>query len=282
MSPWVSPLLLWLLGVAVQPAMVMFHYPRWSPDGRWLVLTTNVEGGDDEEVWVVSADGATKRRLTTNDVPDTGADWLADGRTIVFERQTPSGTERLAMDADGRNVRPDAVDQARLASRRRSHDGATLEERRNDAGQIVIFRSTQGEQRIGAARWSEQPSFSPDGRFVVIEQRDDPHEILKSEIAVWDASTRQLRVVGRGTDPSWSPDGRTLLFKRPSTPGDELHITTLDRASGTSRTLARGVHPQFSPDGSWIVYMSDDPARADVYVMRADGGDRRCVTCSWK
>ena len=33
----------WLVGVvmwtAAQHGMVMFHYPRWSPDGRWLVMT---------------------------------------------------------------------------------------------------------------------------------------------------------------------------------------------------------------------------------------------------
>ena len=54
----------WLAGVVmwatVQHGMVMFHYPRWSPDGRWLVMTSNIDGGSDEEVWVVSADGVSK------------------------------------------------------------------------------------------------------------------------------------------------------------------------------------------------------------------------------
>jgi hypothetical protein len=50
------------LVTAAQHTMVMFHYPRWSPDGNWIVLTSNIDG-DDEEVWLISADG-TPRCLT--------------------------------------------------------------------------------------------------------------------------------------------------------------------------------------------------------------------------
>jgi Tol biopolymer transport system component len=49
--------------------MVMFHAPRWSPDGKWLVLSSNVDGPD-EEIWLVSADGKTRRKLTDNGVAD--------------------------------------------------------------------------------------------------------------------------------------------------------------------------------------------------------------------
>ena len=117
----------WLVGVVMwataQHGMVMFHYPRWSPDGRWLVMTSNIDGGGDEEVWVVSADGVSKRRLTTNDVADTAADWLPDGRSIVFERQTATGVETLAMDMDGKNVRAYTPDAARLKQLRLANGG---------------------------------------------------------------------------------------------------------------------------------------------------------------
>ena len=125
----------WLAGVVMwataQHGMVMFHYPRWSPDGQWLVMTSNIDGGGDEEVWVVSADGVSRRRLTTNDVADTAADWLPDGRSIVFERQTAAGVETLAMDADGANVRAYVPDAARLKQLRLANGGKTVAERRS-------------------------------------------------------------------------------------------------------------------------------------------------------
>ena len=117
----------WLVGVVMwataQHGMVMFHYPRWSPDGRWLVMTSNIDGGGDEEVWVVSADGVSRRQLTTNDVADTAADWLPDGRSIVFERKSATGVETLAMDADGANVRAYVPDAARLKQLRLANGG---------------------------------------------------------------------------------------------------------------------------------------------------------------
>jgi Tol biopolymer transport system component len=275
----------WLVGVVMwataQHGMVMFHYPRWSPDGRWLVMTSNIDGGDDEEVWVVSADGVSKRRLTTNDLADTAADWLPDGRTIVFERRAGNAAETLAMDADGKNVRAYAPDRARLKQLRLVNGERTVAERRSRDGQSIYVKDASGERRIGQKRWSEQPSLSPDGRFVILEQRQDPHEILSSEIALWDSNTNLVKVLARGTDPSWSPDGRTVLFKAPAEGTGELRITILDVISGARRTLAAGVHPQFSPDGTEIVYMTDDAHRTDVYVIRVDGSAKRCLTCAW-
>ena len=260
----------------------MFHYPRWSPDGRWLVMTSNIDGGDDEEVWVVSADGVSKRRLTANDVADTAADWLPDGRSIVFERRAGGGVEALAMDIDGKNVRAYVPDAARLKQLRLANGGRTVAERSSQDGQAIYVKDASGERRIGQKRWSEQPSLSPDGRYVLLEQREDPHEILASDIALWDSKTDTVKVLARGTDPSWSPDGRMVLFKGPAEATGELQITILDITSGALRTLAAGVHPQFSPDGREIVYMTDDAHRADVYVIRADGSAKRCVTCAWK
>ena len=279
---WIACLAGVVMSVIAQHGMVMFHYPRWSPDGRWLVMTSNIDGGDDEEVWVVSADGVSKRRLPANDVADTAADWLPDGRSIVFERRAGNGVETLAMDADGTNVRAYAPDAARLKQLRLANGGRTVAERSSQDGQAIYVKDASGERRIGQKRWSEQPSLSPDGRYVLLEQREDPHEILASDIALWDSKTDTVKVLARGTDPSWSPDGRTVLFKAPAEATGELQIAILDIASGALRTLAAGVHPQFSPDGREIVYMTDDAHRTDVYVIRADGSAKRCVTCAWK
>ena len=259
-----------------QHGMVTFHFPRWSPDGQWLVFTTNVDG-DDEEVWVLSRDGAVKRKLTNNTVEETAADWHADGRRIVFQRHDAGGVEHFAMDADGSNVAPYEPGPARAIN------GLSAHERRTGAGQaVVVTRAGAGERRVSTVTWAEQPSVSPDGRQVVFEQRDSVHAILSSDIALWDARTDRVRIVARGTDPSWSPDGRTLLFKTPRGPDNALFIATMALPDGEPRVLARGVHGQFSPDGTSIVFMTDGPDRADISVIRTDGTGKRCLTCSWK
>ena len=259
-----------------QHHMVMFHYPRWSPDGKWIVLTSNVDG-DDEEVWVISADGVTRRKLTDNAVGDTAADWHPDGRRIVFRRGASRDFEDLVMNADGSDVQPyqPPADQTRL--------GLTVAERHTPGRQsIVVKRTGERERVISEAVWAEQPSISPDGTQVVWEQRDSAHDIPGSVIAIWNALDRKIRVAARGTDPSWSADGRTLLFKARRAGDGVLFITTLDLATGQSRSLTQGVHPQWSPDQKSIVYMRDGMERADVYVMRVDGSEQRCLTCAWK
>ena len=62
-SAFLASLVGLIVSVQAHGGMVMFHYPRWSPDGRWLVVTSNVDGGQDEEVWIVSTDGRTRRCL---------------------------------------------------------------------------------------------------------------------------------------------------------------------------------------------------------------------------
>jgi Tol biopolymer transport system component len=265
-----------VLALAVAPQhMIMFHYPRWSPDGASLVLTTNIDG-DDEEVWVVSLDGKQRRKLTDNAVADTGADWLADGRRIVFQRHSGSAVEHVVMNADGSSVEKYAPPRPGAVA------GITVEERQTADGQAVMLKKDgQTERRVNRVAWAEQPSVSPDGTLVVFEQRERQHDILSSDIAVWDTRTEEVRVIARGTDPSWSPDGRLLLFKTPRATDNALFIALADVATGRVRLLAPGVHPHFSPDGKQIAFMADRPDRADVYVIGTDGRGQYCVTCSW-
>ena len=255
------------------PAHVMFHYPRWSPDGRWLLFTTNIDG--DDEIWVMARDGSQKRRLTDNAVADANADWHPDGRRIVFQREDQGRVEHFVMNPDGSNLRK--YDPAS------SRPPRTLvaEERRTRNGQAVfISKSGAPGWRISHAAWAEQPSVSPDGTSVVFEQREQPNDVLSSEIAVWDLRNESVRPIARGTDPSWSPDSSALLFKLPR--GDDQVVALADLKSGAVRLIAPGVHPHFSPDGRWIAYMSNGADRSDIFVIGADGKGQSCLTCEWK
>lgn len=82
--------------------------PRWSPDGRWILFTGSQPGGD-TDIWIVSADGGTARRLL-NHKPGTRAwwaNWSPDGSTILFSYYEAGWdhNEVRAVDADGSNER---------------------------------------------------------------------------------------------------------------------------------------------------------------------------------
>ena len=55
--------------------------PRWSPDGRSVVVSARLEG--DADVFVVGPDGAA-RRLTDSDADDVAPTWSRDGESVYF------------------------------------------------------------------------------------------------------------------------------------------------------------------------------------------------------
>ncbi len=103
--------------------------------------------------------------------------------------------------------------------------------------------------------------------------------------AKWDVNaplyTTLKQVPIRTDEGTWmdldvSPDGRTLVF---TLLGD---IYTMPIAGGTPRRIAEGlaweVHPRFSPDGRRIAFTSDRGGGDNIWVMNADGSDKRQVT----
>ncbi|HEU4820521.1 MAG TPA: amidohydrolase, partial [Qipengyuania sp.] len=81
---------------------------------------------------------------------------------------------------------------------------------------------------------------------------------------------------GTWMDVDVSPDGLTLAF---TLLGD---IYTMPITGGTPRRISEGlaweVHPRFSPDGRRIAFTSDRGGGDNIWVMNADGSDKRQVT----
>jgi imidazolonepropionase-like amidohydrolase/Tol biopolymer transport system component len=81
---------------------------------------------------------------------------------------------------------------------------------------------------------------------------------------------------GTWMDVDVSPDGQTIAF---TLLGD---IYTMPITGGTPKRIAEGlswdVHPRFSPDGTRIAFTSDRGGGDNIWVMNADGSDKRQLT----
>ncbi|MCI0582952.1 MAG: hypothetical protein L0227_08670 [Chloroflexi bacterium] len=159
--------------VAGDPAGPEFD-GAWSPDGEWVVYRDSTRGiNEDDEIFVVRADGTERRNLTNDPANDWGPDWSPDGSTIAFN----SDRER-----DGR-----------LHGYLTNPDGSNLRQIEVDA-------------------WVEYPAFSPDGTKVAfMGARGDNYDIYTVDLDTG-AVTRLTDHPGDDGWPAWSPDGSTIAF----------------------------------------------------------------------
>ncbi len=87
------------------------HTPRWSPDGQWLVYVSYEQSDDDSPVreadfWIVSADGATKYRLTNFPSGNVHSPrWSPDGDLLGFVYSPSANADQFWMVGNA----PDAV-----------------------------------------------------------------------------------------------------------------------------------------------------------------------------
>ncbi|MBN1285799.1 MAG: PD40 domain-containing protein [Anaerolineae bacterium] len=84
--------------------------PAWSPDGRQIVFVSNRKSVDDEDVYVMRADGTDARPLTLEQYGDNGANdrrpvWSPDGRWIAFASDREARRSQVfIMASDGSQV----------------------------------------------------------------------------------------------------------------------------------------------------------------------------------
>ena len=257
-------------------AHVMHHFPQWSPDGTTILASSTIDG--DSEIFLFSLDGSAPRQLTRNAAADDIATWSRDGRRIFFTSDRRGRLEPFVMNADGSEQAPFTG----AAEQPSAPDGTQLIESSVQGRVAIVAVSPDGKRRVLTdGQHAEQGSFSPDGRWIVYEQRNaiDEEDIKRSNIVIAKPDGSERRIVSPGTDPSWSTDGRSLLFKIWNESDQQLWIATASRDGGTARRLSPGVHPAWSPDGRRIAFMRDSGSGTDIWVMDADGANPRCITC---
>jgi serine/threonine-protein kinase len=127
--------------------------------------------------------------------------------------------------------------------------------------------------RLNAAAGEYSPTWSHDGRMLVLGSRNGLHWID----ATGSSEATPLTTSSAVQVPwSFSPDGTRLAFHElsPVTGFDlwTVAITKSERGLGAGRpelflrTPAYETYPTFSPDGRWIAYGSGGYGRWDVYV----------------
>ena len=216
--------------------------PAWSPDGHWLVYSS--DRGGTLDLWLRDLRSGQDQQLTHLEHAAVSASWSADGRFIAFLDQTgslhtievASGTLRKILGPLWEPGRPSW-----------GPDGRTLT--------LAAFKPYSGRYREGL---SEILTVALDSGEINYHS-PLPHRSLST----------------RGDDgPVWSPDGTRMAFVL----GSLLWVVTVDargRPTGQPRAINAEVTdaPSWSGDSQSLLYLSNGSLR----LIGREGGEPRTV-----
>jgi Tol biopolymer transport system component len=224
----------------------------WSPDGRFVVYRDSTRGiNNDDEIFVVRADGTRARNISSSPANDWGPDWSPDGSTIVFNSDREGELRGFFVNPDGSDVRPVGVG-AWFEYPAWSPDGTRIvfTGARGGSYEIYVLDLRTGDvmQLTDAPGDDSWPAWSPDGSTIAFSsERDDCRRAPPSEECwddaepddehrdIWlmdaDGSDQRRVTPEAGQFVAFSPDGEHLLIS-----GRALYVVRLD---GTGRLELR-------------------------------------------
>ena len=240
----------------------------FSPDGRWVVFTSERTGNTDLYAFDLKS-GGPPIRLTQHHGMDDAASFSPDGRRLAFVSTRDGYADIFVISfAPGYST--------------------------------AEYRAVNLTRRPGG---DFNPTFSPDGRRIAFsrqERWDDLNTPLREDQAVelylMDAdgsnvrrlSTSSAGLPGPGRpassplvsgSPAWSRNGQAIYYYRLRAEGFEIRRITPD-GSGDVHIVPDGFSPAVRPDGR-IAFVRPPagadrrPTAGDVVSVAADGSDRR-------
>lgn len=231
------------------------YNPAVSPDGRWMVFTSERTGNPDLYALDLTQPGAPVR-LTLGDAMEDAADFSPDGRTLVF--------------VSSRTGDPDVYTMPFMPGDSAAEDAA-----------INLTRHAAGDYN---------PAFSPDGTRILFSSSRNADDVVSgpSAAAGYDASELYVMEVD-GTDvrrltrhegwdgaPAWSSEGQAVLFY--SEREGESRIFEMPLDGSAPRALSPADQGALSPvagPGGRVAFTLRRGERWSVVSVASGGADLR-------
>ena len=230
--------------VAKREGAQHIHWPRWSPDGRFIYFNHGPQNFNIEptQIFRVGVTGGPVERVIGTARRAAFPFLTADGRGLIYA------------------ANPDSVD-------------LSVWWRDLQTGRDTRLTTGVGEYT--------HPNLSMDGRQLVGTVIDSHQSLERIPLAFDRPVAFEPLTDGYSgdIDPVWSPDGSRLVFSSSRTGNRTLWSagSRMEQPAPLTTGIAIDERPSFSPNGQQIAFVSDRSGRRGVWIVSADGGSPRLV-----
>lgn len=215
----------------------------YAPNGRQIAFSRRVMEKVDD-IFVIPAAGGAPTRITFDHTEISGFDWMPAGRDLVFtsDREGSSALWRVA----------------------------------------VTGSSPQWIPTSGEGTGAYQPSVARKSGRLVFVQRSIETNLWRRSLVPGDTTSPSPIITSTRMDgdPDISPHGR-LVFISNRLGNDEVWMSEKDGSEPAQVTSLGGTftsNPRWSPDGERLAFVAHSEGHADIYVIRAAGGQPKRIT----
>jgi Tol biopolymer transport system component/DNA-binding winged helix-turn-helix (wHTH) protein len=249
-------------------------HPRYSPDGRRIVFTSDRSGY--REIWVCGAGGENPASLTSLKTYSGSPRWSPDGRHIAFDARTEGNWEIYVIAAEGGTPRRLASHTSEDSRPSWSSDGRWIYFRSDRSGTTQIWKvpAQGGEPVQVTTKGGYEAVESPDGRVLYYVRRGLPGlwtvpveggeeslvtEELRENLRNWIPTREGIYFIERDREASRSRFVLRLF---------RFDTRRIERVASLGAVRARESGCSVSHDGRWLILAGSDETETDLALLR--------------
>jgi Tol biopolymer transport system component len=206
--------------------------PRFSPDGRHMVLSASRLGAGSVSLWMADLERGISTRFTFDSTFDTDGTWTRDGRRVIYGSDRTGGRKLYWRRADGSGPEELLADVPNLFN---DPNDVSADDRR------VVYRSLSGE--TGEDLW-----------IAPLDGVGKPEPFIRTRFNELDAAI--------------SPDGRWIAYRSDESGRPEVYAQSFPALDQKSRVSTDGGAPLINSAATWIRWRRDG---RELYFIGGDG-----------